>query len=82
MLTLLTIHIKSTALWQCFFVLDYLILVFVQIPRFVDFYNGKRPHYSIGLQTPNDVHGQSGEQKKMWKDKIYRGNEQSLQINP
>ncbi len=53
-----------------------------QIRRFVDFYNGKRPHYSIGLQTPNDVHGQSGEQKKMWKDKIYRGNEQSLQINP
>jgi transposase InsO family protein len=52
-----------------------------QIRRFVDFYNGKRPHYSIGLQTPNAVHEQTGVQKKMWKNKIYRRNEQDLQIN-
>ena len=52
-----------------------------QIGRFIDFYNNKRPHYSIGLQIPNDVHVQSGEQKKMWKNKIYRRNGQNLQIN-
>ena len=53
-----------------------------QIERFILFYNSKRPHYSIGLQTPNAVHEQTGEQKKMWKNKIYSRNEQSLQINP
>ena len=53
-----------------------------QIERFILFYNSKRPHYSIGLQTPNAVHEQSGEQKKMWKTKNYQKNDQSLQINP
>ena len=53
-----------------------------QIERFILFYNSKRPHYSIGLQTPNDAHEQTGEQKKMWKTKIYQKNDQSLQINP
>ena len=52
------------------------------IDRFILFYNGKRLHYSIGLQTPNIAHEQTGEQKKMWKNKIYRKNEQNLQINP
>jgi len=52
-----------------------------QIERFILFYNSKRPHYSIGLQTPNAVHEQTGEQKKMWKAKIYQKNDQSLQIN-
>ena len=46
-----------------------------QIKRFVDFYNSRRPHYSIGMQTPNVVHEQTGEQKKMWKNKVYRRNE-------
>ena len=53
-----------------------------QIKRFVDFYNSRRPHYSIGLQTPDAAHEQTGEQKKMWKNKNYRKNEQNLQINP
>ncbi len=52
-----------------------------QIGRFILFYNSKRLHYSIGLQTPNVVHEQTGEQKKMWKNKNYGTNEQSLQIN-
>ena len=53
-----------------------------QIRRFILFYNSKRPHYSIGLQTPNVAHEQTGVQKKMWKNKIYSRNEQSLQIYP
>ncbi len=52
------------------------------ISRFVEFYNSKRPHYSIGMQTPNAAHEQTGEQKRMWKTKIYKKNEQTLQINP
>ena len=39
---------------------------------FIEFYNNKRPHMSIGMQTPASVHnGQSGEQKRMWKNKVY-----------
>ena len=53
-----------------------------QIGRFIAFYNSRRPHYSIGLQTPDTAHGQEGEQKKMWKTKVYQKNDQSLQINP
>ena len=53
-----------------------------QIGRFIGFYNDTRPHYSIGLQTPNAAHGQTGEQKKMWKPKKYRRNEQNHGINP
>ena len=51
------------------------------IERFINFYNNHRPHMSIGNQTPNDAHEQTGEQKKMWKNKNYRKNEHSLQIN-
>ena len=52
------------------------------ITRFIGFYNERRPHYSIGLQTPDVVHEQTGEQKRMWNNKIYRKNEQVLRINP
>ena len=43
-----------------------------QIKRFIHFYNVQRPHYSIGMQTPDTAHGQTGEQKKMWKTKVYQ----------
>lgn len=32
--------------------------VLEQIKQFVLFYNGRRPHYSIGMQTPDVVHKQ------------------------
>jgi len=51
------------------------------IKRFIDFYNCRRPHYSIGLQTPNAVHEQIGEQKKMWKTKFYGSSEHTMRIN-
>jgi transposase InsO family protein len=52
------------------------------IGRFIGFYNARRPHMSIGYQTPDSVHQQQGEQKKMWKMKNYFKNGWSLQINP
>lgn len=41
------------------------------IAEFIGFYNNRRPHMSIGMQTPSTVHRQHGEQKKYWKKKIY-----------
>ena len=52
-----------------------------KIDSFIDFYNNKRLHYSIGLQTPNTAHEQYGEQKRMWRTKIYAQNGRNLQIN-
>ena len=52
-----------------------------QIKCFVDFYNSKRPHMSIGNQTPNCAHAQQGEQKRMWKAKIFLKKGDGLQNN-
>ena len=52
-----------------------------QIRNFIDFYNNRRPHYSIGLQTPESVHGQTGEQTRMWKQKNYSRNNQNFRMN-
>lgn len=41
------------------------------IGRFIHFYNYNRPHMSIGYKTPEVVHMETGEQKKMWKKKNY-----------
>ena len=41
------------------------------IPRFIHFYNYRRPHMSIGYKVPAVAHLEQGEQKKMWKNKIY-----------
>lgn len=37
------------------------------IGRFITFYNERRPHMSIGNQTPSAAHLQSGLQVRMWK---------------
>lgn len=49
-----------------------------RISGYIDFYNNKRPHYSIGLKTPNQAHSESGEQKRMWKKKVYKKAETSV----
>jgi transposase InsO family protein len=41
------------------------------IERFIHFYNYRRPHMSIGYKIPAVVHLEQGEQKRMWKNKIY-----------
>lgn len=43
----------------------------VQITEFIHFYNNRRPHMSIGMQTPNTAHQQKGEQRRFWKEKKY-----------
>lgn len=39
-----------------------------RIHRFIDFYNERRPHSSIGYQTPSAAHTQQGDQKRCWKN--------------
>ena len=41
------------------------------IERYIHFYNYHRPHMSIGYKIPAVAHLEQGEQKKMWKNKIY-----------
>ena len=41
------------------------------IERYIQFYNNRRPHMSIGFKTPAKAHLEQGIQKKMWKKKKY-----------
>lgn len=38
------------------------------LDRIIDFYNTQRPHMSIGMQPPEAVHMQTGEQWRCWKN--------------
>ena len=38
------------------------------LDRIIDFYNTQRPHMSIGMQPPEAVHMQMGEQRRCWKN--------------
>ena len=51
------------------------------IPRFIHFYNYRRPHMSIGYKVPAVAHLEQGEQKKMWKNKIYHKKEHTDEKN-
>ena len=42
------------------------------ISEYINFYNNKRPHMSIGHKIPAVVHRQEeGLQEKRWKNKVY-----------
>ena len=43
------------------------------LSRIIDFYNTQRPHMSIGMQTPETVHQQAGEQRRCWKNSYAMG---------
>ena len=38
------------------------------LDRIIDFYNTQRPHMSIGMQPPEAVQMQTGEQRRCWKN--------------
>ena len=40
------------------------------LDRIIDFYNTQRPHMSIGMQTPEAVHMQTGEQQDSEDEKV------------
>ena len=40
-----------------------------RIGEFIAFYNGKRPHSSIAYKVPDDVHQETGKQKRMWRSR-------------
>ncbi len=40
----------------------------VVLERIIGFYNTERPHMSIGWQTPEQAHNQTGEQQRRWKN--------------
>ena len=40
----------------------------VVLERIIGFYNTQRPHMSIGMQTPEEAHKQSGAQRRCWKN--------------
>lgn len=45
------------------------------IASYIEFYNHKRPHMSVGYKVPSEVHCEQGMQKKMWKPKNYKKKE-------
>ena len=62
------IKVESVYRQKCFNSFDHARNV---ISRYIHFYNYYRPHMSIGYKIPAVVHLEQGEQKKMWKNKIY-----------
>ena len=38
-----------------------------RIGEFIRFYNEQRPHYSIGMKAPSQVHTESGPQRQQWR---------------
>ena len=62
------IKVESVYRQKCFNSFEHAYRV---IERYIHFYNYRRPHMSIGYKIPAVVHLEQGEQKKMWKNKIY-----------
>ena len=62
------IKVESVYRQKCFSSFEHACRV---IGRYIHFYNCRRPHMSIGYKTPAVAHLEQGEQKRMWKNKIY-----------
>lgn len=44
----------------------------IRITAFIEFYNEKRPHGSIGMKVPSQAHQETGAQSPLWKRKEER----------
>ena len=44
----------------------------IKLFKFIEYYNKRRPHMSLKMQTPDIAHLQEGNQKKLWKLKVYK----------
>ena len=62
------IKVESIYRQKCFNSFEHAYRV---IERYIHFYNYRRPHMSIGYKIPAVVHLEQGEQKRMWKNRIY-----------
>ena len=49
-----------------------------RIHTYINYYNSRRPHMSLDMQTPNQAYQQSGLQKRVWKPKIFKKYEQEV----
>ncbi len=72
------IKVESVYRQKCFNSFEHAYRV---IERYIHFYNYRRPHMSIGYKIPAVVHLEHGEQKKMWKNKIYPKKESTNENN-
>lgn len=39
----------------------------IKLPQIIELYNNQRPHMSIGMNTPNDIHLGIEYKKRLWK---------------
>ena len=62
------IKVESVYRQKCFDSFEHAYKV---IERYIHLYNYRRSHMSIGYKVPAVVHLERGEQKRMWKNKIY-----------
>jgi len=54
-----------------------------RIAAFIDFYNNKRPHGSIGMKVPAKAHTETGAQTAKWRERKKAKNlKKAKQENP
>lgn len=49
-----------------------------RLALFIEYYNKRRPHMSLNMQTPDIAHEQKGEQIRLWKTKDYTENKKAI----
>ena len=50
----------------------------LRIYTYINYYNSRRPHMSLDMQTPNQAYPQNGLQKRVWKPKVFKKYEQEV----
>ena len=50
----------------------------VKLFSFIEYYNIRRPHMSLGMQAPDKVYLQSGQQNRLWKPRVFKKSKQVI----